>query len=142
MTIQTRRAPTDFKFRGAGAASVAASKASALDLKLCAERAAATAAAHAAAVDREARFPEEAMAALRAERLLGILVPTNLGGEGATISQVVDVCYMLGRSCGATAMIYAMHQIMVALLVRHAHDSAWHSRRRRPRCTEDMLLAS
>jgi acyl-CoA dehydrogenase len=142
MTIQTRRAPTDFKFRGAGAASVAASKASALDLKLCAERAATTAAAHAAAVDREARFPEEAIAAMRAERLLGILAPADLGGEGATVSDVVDVCYMLGRSCGSTAMIYAMHQIMVALLVRHASDNPWHSRLLRRLCAEQMLLAS
>jgi acyl-CoA dehydrogenase len=142
MTIQTRVAPTDLKFRAAAAASAAAGNASALDLKLRAERAAATAAAHAAAVDREARFPEEAFAAIRAERLLGILVPANLGGEGATISEVVDICYMLGRSCGSTAMIYAMHQIMVALLVRHAHDSAWHNRLLRRLCAEQMLLAS
>jgi acyl-CoA dehydrogenase len=142
MAVQTRVAQTDLKFRAAAELSVAASEAFALDFKLRAERAAATAAAHAAAVDGEARFPEEAMAALRAERLLGILVPADLGGEGATISEVVDVCYILGRSCGSTAMIYAMHQIMVALLVRHARDSVWHSRLLRRLCTEQMLLAS
>ena len=64
------------------------------------------------AVDRQARFPAEAFATLRAERLMSILVPADLGGEGASISDVVDICYMLGRACASTAMIYAMHQII------------------------------
>src|SRR5205085_11362091 len=74
---------------------------------------AAVAATHADAVDREARFPAEAVAELRQQGLLGIMVPADLGGEDAEISTVVDVCYMLGRACAATAMIFAMHQIMV-----------------------------
>ena len=57
------------------------------------------------AVDREARFPHEAIAALREERLLGILVPSELGGRGATIAEVGAVCEMLGRYCASTAMI-------------------------------------
>ena len=34
-------------------------------------------------------------------------------------------CEVLGRSCASTAMIFAMHQIEVACLVRHAHSSAF-----------------
>jgi acyl-CoA dehydrogenase len=71
------------------------------------------------AVDREARFPREAVTALREERMLGALVPEELGGEGATIAEIAAVCEVLGRSCSSTAMIYAMHQIEVACLVRH-----------------------
>src|SRR5215468_8193927 len=97
------------------------------DLKRRAQAAATVAATHADAVDAEARFPAEAFVAVKAQRLLGILVPVELGGEGASISDVVDVCYALGRACGSTAMIYAMHQIMVACLVRHARTSAWHA---------------
>ncbi len=85
---------------------------------------AAIAAASADAVDRESRFPREAMSAARSQRLLGIMVPHDLGGEGASISDVVDVCYGLGRACASTAMIYAMHQTKVACLVRHGRDSA------------------
>jgi acyl-CoA dehydrogenase len=77
------------------------------------------------AVDRSARFPHEAMAALRAERMLGALVPRALGGLGATISEVAASCETLGRSCASTAMIYAMHQIEVACLVRHGFDSPY-----------------
>jgi acyl-CoA dehydrogenase len=72
------------------------------------------------AVDREARFPREAIAALRDERMLGALVPRELGGRGATIAEIAAVCETLGRFCASTAMIYAMHQIEVACLIRHA----------------------
>ncbi|HEY4919319.1 MAG TPA: acyl-CoA dehydrogenase family protein [Xanthobacteraceae bacterium] len=112
------------------------------DLKRRAQAAAAIAAAHAAAVDDDARFPSEASTALRAQRLLGILVPVELGGEGAGISDVVDVCYVLGRACASTAMIYAMHQIMVACLVRHARNSPWHAELLRRLCDRQLLLAS
>jgi acyl-CoA dehydrogenase len=66
-------------------------------------------AAHADAVDREARFPCEAFAAARVERLLSLLVPVELGGEGASVSDAVDVCYVLGRACASTGMVFAMH---------------------------------
>jgi acyl-CoA dehydrogenase len=112
------------------------------DLKRRAQAVAAVAAAHAAAVDAEARFPSEAFSAVRAQRLLGILVPVELGGEGASLSDVVDVCYVLGRACASTAMVYAMHQIMVACLVRHAGGSAWHAELMRRLCDRQLLLAS
>ena len=77
------------------------------------------------AVDRTARFPHEAIAALREERMLGALVPRALGGLGATVSEVAASCEALGRSCASTAMIYAMHQIQVACLVRHGLASPY-----------------
>ena len=112
------------------------------DIKRRAQAAAAVAATHAGPVDVEARFPAEAMSAIRAQRLLGILVPVEFGGEGASISEMVNVCYVLGRACGSVAMIYAMHQIMVACLVRHAGASAWHNQLLRRLCDEQLLLAS
>jgi acyl-CoA dehydrogenase len=112
------------------------------ELRLRAEIVAETAAKNADAVDRDGRFPNEAFSAARAQRLLDILVPADLGGEGASVSDLVDVCYVLGRECASTAMIFAMHQIMVAILVRHARSSAWHRRLLRRLSTEQMLLAS
>jgi len=103
---------------------------------------AAIAAACAAAVDRDARFPEEAISAARAQRLLGIMVPQQLGGDEKSISDIVDVCYRLGRACASTAMIYAMHQTKVACLVRHGRNSAWHERLLRRIAGEQLLLAS
>jgi len=107
-----------------------------------AERAAAIAAQHAAAVDRDSLFPADAIAAARRERFLSAAVPRELGGEGASISEVVDVCYTLGRACGSTAMIFAMHQTKLAAIVRHGCSSAWHEQFLRRVCSEQLLLAS
>jgi acyl-CoA dehydrogenase len=107
-----------------------------------AQAAATVAAAHADVVDREARFPAEAFTAIKAQRLLGILVPADLDGEGATFTDVVEVCYALARGCASTGMIYAMHQIMVACLTRHAPESAWHRTLLRRLAAEQLLLAS
>jgi acyl-CoA dehydrogenase len=107
-----------------------------------ADRVAAVAAQYATAVDTDSRFPAEAIAAGRAERLMGIMVPRELGGEGAGIAAVTDVCYTLGRACGSTAMVYAMHQTKVACVVRHGKSSAWHQLLLRRLCNEQMLLAS
>jgi acyl-CoA dehydrogenase len=104
--------------------------------------AAAVAEAHADAVDRQARFPAEAIDAARCQRLLGALIPTALGGEGASVSDVVDTCYVLGRACASTAMIYAMHQIMVACLVRHGNSAQWAIDLQRRIASEQLLLAS
>jgi acyl-CoA dehydrogenase len=112
------------------------------DLTARAEKVAAVAAAHAAAVDGGSRFPEEAIATAKSEQLLGIGVPRELGGEGAGIADIVDVCYLLGRACASTAMIYAMHQTKVACLVRHGKSSAWHQLLLRRLCNEQLLLAS
>ena len=107
-----------------------------------AEAVAAIAAESAEEVDREARFPEEAIHAARDQRLLGIMVPQDLGGEDASLAQVIDVCYRLGQACSSTAMIYAMHQIMVACLIRHRQNAGWHDHLLRRLCSEQLLLAS
>ena len=112
------------------------------DLKTRVEKVAVVAATHAAAVDAGSRFPREAIDAARAERFLSLAVPVEFGGEGASISDVVDVCYALGRNCASTAMIFAMHQTKVACLVRHGRGSPWHQRLLRRLSAEQLLLAS
>ena len=112
------------------------------DWRVRVDKVVAIAAAHAAAVDSESRFPKEAIAAARAERLLGVAVPRELGGEGLSVADVSDICYALGRACASTAMIYAMHQTKVACIVRHGRGSPWHQLLLRRLCAEQLLLAS
>ncbi len=107
-----------------------------------AKTAAGVAGEHAVTVDAQSRFPGEAFDALRAQRLLGILVPRDLGGEDASVSQVADVCFRLAQNCAATGMIYAMHQVKVACLVRHRHASSAIAGVLQRLCTEQLLLAS
>jgi acyl-CoA dehydrogenase len=100
------------------------------------------AASEAEAVDREARFPRKAIDAARRERLLGAQIPIEFGGDGASISDVTDMCYALGRACASAGMIFAMHQTKIACLVRHATGSSWHERLMRRVAAEQLLLAS
>ncbi|GLR86586.1 acyl-CoA dehydrogenase family protein [Bradyrhizobium iriomotense] len=100
------------------------------------------AASEAEAVDREARFPRKAIDAARKERLLGAQIPIEFGGEGASISEVTDMCYGLGRACASVGMIFAMHQTKIACLVRHGAGSGWHESLMRRVATEQLLLAS
>lgn len=97
------------------------------------------AARHADDVDVRARFPGEALAALKDRKLLGILVPESAGGPGAGIADVVSVCHELGQHCASTAMIYAMHQIQTACIVQHAGQDPW-LRAFLKRLAEDQLL--
>ncbi|MFE9287967.1 acyl-CoA dehydrogenase family protein [Streptomyces olivaceus] len=63
----------------------------------------------AADVDREARFPAEALRAARKTGLLGLLVPREHGGLGGTLYDVVEMAMRLGASCLSAAMILVMH---------------------------------
>jgi acyl-CoA dehydrogenase len=112
------------------------------DLAERAQRVAAIALLHAEDVDRDGRFPSEAITAAKAFGLMGVMAPKSLGGEGASLSDVVDICYTLGRACAATAMVYAMHQVKVACVVRHGMGSAWHEGFIKKLVRDQLLLAS
>ena len=112
------------------------------DLAARAHAAAEVAKAHAAAADADARFPSEAFAEIRKQRLLGIMVPQTLDGEGADIADVADVCFILGQACSSTALIYAMHQIKMGCIVRHMDGRAALEQILRRVATEQLLFAS
>ena len=96
----------------------------------------------AAAVDRDARFPREAIDALRDLELLSAYVPVELGGMGLGITEIARLCEVLGAYCGSTAMIFAMHQIQVACIVHHAESSRYFERFLRDLVRHQYLIAS
>jgi acyl-CoA dehydrogenase len=100
------------------------------------------AAEHAAAVDREARFPVEAFEAMRRERLLSAMIPAHFGGAGLTLAETARVCETLAHGCSSTAMIYAMHQIQIACIVEHGSAIAWQREFLKRIIDEQWLLAS
>ncbi len=81
------------------------------------------AAVHARDVDKLGRFPVESIDALADARMLSSFIPVELGGDSATMTDIVAVCYVLGQYCSSTAMVFAMHQIQVACLVHHGMES-------------------
>jgi len=84
------------------------------------------AAVHADDVDKHARFPQEAIAALRKDQILSAAVPVDCGGAGLNIRELASLCSCLGQHCSASAMILAMHYIQVASIARHyKNEIAW-----------------
>jgi acyl-CoA dehydrogenase len=100
------------------------------------------AAPHSVAVDRDAAFPADTLAALKEQRALSAFVPTELGGDGVAFRAVAAACFELGRRCGASAMVYAMHQIQIATLVRHLEPGSWHEDYLREQAAAQRLIAS
>ena len=105
-------------------------------------RVAAIAAEAADAVDREGRFPQETVDALRRERLLGVAIPAELGGEGLSTAAVAELIVQLAQACGSSAMVYGMHQIQISSLVTHGAGSGWLSDYMRRIADEQLLMAS
>ncbi len=97
---------------------------------------------HALDVDRDARFPFETVEALRAEGALSAFVPTELGGDGVSFEALAAACGELGRHCGASAMVFAMHQIQVATIVRHLDGAPWFEGYLADVASEQRLIAS
>jgi acyl-CoA dehydrogenase len=93
-------------------------------------------------VDRNARFPSETIDALKAEGALSALIPVEYGGGGVSLETVAEACFELGRRCGSSAMVFAMHSIMVAAITRHADGSAWFEDYLRRVAREQRLVAS
>jgi acyl-CoA dehydrogenase len=100
------------------------------------------AAPNADAVDREARFPAETIQALRDERALSAFIPVELGGSGVSFEAIAAACLQLGRCCGASAMVFAMHQIQIVTIVRHLDSAPWFEEYLRDVATQQRLVAS
>ncbi|HEX4406505.1 MAG TPA: acyl-CoA dehydrogenase family protein, partial [Polyangia bacterium] len=83
------------------------------------------AAVNASDVDSKARFPQETFTALREAKLLGVAVPTELGGRGATMQELSAMCTALAQGCGSSGMVLAMHHIQVACIARHGLSSTF-----------------
>lgn len=97
-------------------------------------------AAHASRHDADGTFVTEAYDELRAVGLLRAAVPTELGGDGATVAELTALQRELGHHCGSTALASAMHQHVVAF-------TAWRYRRGLPgaeatlrRVAEEQIL--
>ncbi len=63
----------------------------------------------AAEYDRDARFPTENYGDMREAGLLGVCVPKDHGGLGASFRSYSTTAAEIGRYCGATALTWNMH---------------------------------
>lgn len=65
----------------------------------------------AATVDRDGRFPHEALDALRRTGLLGLAVPVAHGGPGGTLPEMVDIVEQVAGACASSGMVLVMHLV-------------------------------
>lgn len=68
-----------------------------------------TAQEHARDVDATGAFPEHAVESLRRSGLLGLTLPTEVGGLGGGPEDLVEALSGIAAVCGSTAMVYLMH---------------------------------
>lgn len=92
--------------------------------------------------DRDATFPTQTFDALRRDRMLGLMVPKSFGGEGLDLRGIADLCAILAGACGASGMIYAMHQIKLSSLVTHGMETDYHRALMRDVAGQQLLIAS
>jgi acyl-CoA dehydrogenase len=77
------------------------------------------AAEHACQSDQDARFPCDALDAMRKTGLLGLMVPVEFGGGGGTLTDLADATIRLARVDMSVAMIFTMHCQQVVALARY-----------------------
>lgn len=100
------------------------------------------AARHAGLADQTATFPKQTFEALRDKGMLGLMVPQSLGGQQLGLRKIADLCAILASACGASGMIYAMHQIKLSSLVAHGMETDYHRALMRDVATKQLLIAS
>jgi alkylation response protein AidB-like acyl-CoA dehydrogenase len=64
---------------------------------------------HAPEVDADGTFPKAAMDALRASGLMGLTLPSEVGGLGAGPVEFVETVSALASACGSSSLVYLMH---------------------------------
>ena len=55
---------------------------------------------------------------------------------------LAEACFQLGRHCGASAMVFAMHQIQVVTIARHLEPGDWFEGYLREVAADQRLVAS
>ncbi|MBJ7354134.1 MAG: acyl-CoA/acyl-ACP dehydrogenase [Thermoleophilaceae bacterium] len=64
-------------------------------------------------VDKNSRFPQEALDVMRELKILSSSLPTELGGLGLKLRELSEIASTIARRCGASSMVFAMHEAQV-----------------------------
>jgi alkylation response protein AidB-like acyl-CoA dehydrogenase len=78
---------------------------------------------HALRIDREGRFPEEAIQALGTAGLLGLVNAKEVGGMGAGHRAAALVVERLARECASTAMVTCMHYAGALVIEKYGPET-------------------
>ena len=73
-------------------------------------------------IDQSRRFPRENIAALGKAGVLGLLVPAEFGGAGASLGEMSRVLVTQSQACASTAMVTLMHYCATAVIAAKGSD--------------------
>src|SRR5262249_2367388 len=93
-------------------------------------------------VDAKARFPHETFEALRRAKLLTAALPKELGGGGANMQELAEMCAALAQGCASSGMGLAMHHIQVACIARHGLSSPYFRKYMEELVERQLLIGS
>ncbi|MCW3098983.1 MAG: acdA 1 [Chthonomonadaceae bacterium] len=79
---------------------------------------------HAVEVDRDSRFPTEAIQALGDAGLMGLTVPTEYAGQGQGLRTAAAVLDEIAQRDASAGMVYLMHLCGIACYVASAQTAA------------------
>jgi alkylation response protein AidB-like acyl-CoA dehydrogenase len=74
-------------------------------------------------VDESRSFPRENMTALGRTGVLGLLVPAQYGGAGASLAEMARSLEVQSQACASTAMVTLMHFCATAVISVKADDA-------------------
>jgi len=73
-------------------------------------------------IDQSRRFPRENIGALGKAGVLGLLVPAQFGGAGASLGEMSRVLDTQSQACASTAMVTLMHYCATAVIAAKGGD--------------------
>ena len=97
---------------------------------------------HAVDVDKKARFPIEAAAALREAGAFALSIPAEFGGGGADIHELAQGCFLLAQNCASTAAALAMHHTQTLSAAHHSNNNRHIEDYLRRAAKENRIIAS
>lgn len=93
-------------------------------------------------VDKNSRFPAEALEVMRELRLLSASLPEEIGGLGLKPPALTEIASTIGRRCASSAMVFAMHEAQLESLRFGAADNPHFQTILREIADKQLLIAS
>ena len=95
----------------------------------------------AAELDREERFPAEALQKLRQMQMMGVCYPKEVGGRGCSYLVYIAMVEELAKYCAATSIMFAAHHSLGAFALSALGTPAQKEKYLRPLVTGEKLGA-
>jgi len=73
-------------------------------------------------VDEEAKFPVDSFEAIKKEKITGLVVPKEYGGQGLGLEEHTQTVLAFASSCATTGLCYMMHNVATMCIVMYGSD--------------------